>query len=217
MTRSLPWAPALILLAAGTALGQSYCSLRVKVVTRDGGLVAAQVFVEESDGHKEYRLLRGKGDEAAFCDLGILPATVKVGVDGDCGQVIVRNVALAWQRESVLKVTYDRRDCPTDAIGPPTPVCLILFRLTGPGSQPVRGAQIRIVGGAKPADLTTDQYGRAAHFADLGATVRGAIEAPGGGPAETFSFACTTADYGQPGLWLHEEKIKLRTPADGSR
>jgi hypothetical protein len=192
-------------LVTQAARAQGYCSLKVEVTSPGGGNVAAQVFVEERNGNVEYRLL--KGHEVTFCDLGILPVTVKVGVDGSCSQVVVRNVALMWQRESTLKVTFDPGGCPKDAGELPTPVCLVLFRVTDPGSRPAQGAHVRFVDGKQPVDLTTDQYGRAAYSADLDGAVPGVVEASGA--ERHFSFRCTRADYHQPGVWLHEENIKL--------
>ena len=53
-----------------------------------------------------------------FCDLGILPATVTVGPQGSCNQVVVHNVTLKWQKQYDLKVTYDPRPCQVTAAPP---------------------------------------------------------------------------------------------------
>jgi hypothetical protein len=61
---------------------QSYCSLKIQVLTPDGKSPAALVEVREENGRKIEKE-QIPGHDLEFCDLGILPVTVVVGIK-DC-------------------------------------------------------------------------------------------------------------------------------------
>ena len=144
-------------ITAFPAIAEDYCSLRVRVLSPDGSLAPAVVSVEEADGR---RLVRSPNADSTFCDLGAKPVTVKVGADGTCNQVVVRNVPIEWQEPYLLTVMQDRKPCLWDPPPSPVPVCTIVYRISDSKGW-VGGAKIRVI---KPFEenLTTDGHGRAA-------------------------------------------------------
>jgi hypothetical protein len=95
----------------GPPVGQAHntCSLHVRVLTPDGQRPEAPVEVIDGSGRTEYR--EQEGSDVEFCDLGIMPATVKVGSSGLCNGVTVRDVPVAWNQTYLLTVTYDPLAC----------------------------------------------------------------------------------------------------------
>jgi hypothetical protein len=123
-----------------------------------------------------------------FCDLGILPVTVKVGLDTVCNQVVVRDVPVAWNRKYLLRVTYDPEAC-RERAPPPEPTCEVLFRVRNPAGDGVPGAAVRLTSPIEKS-LVTDQFGRADIV--LRATSHVAGSATGGGlEAASFAFDCS--------------------------
>src|SRR5271165_4175820 len=98
-----------------------YCSLVVEVVAPDGKRPISLVTVTEQNGRKLEQLQRGQ--DVRFCDLGILPVTVKVGGDDTCNQVVVNEVPMFWQKTYHSKITYDPRPCLEDTAHPLVSAC----------------------------------------------------------------------------------------------
>lgn len=90
---------------------QEYCSLRAQVVAPNGKRPEAQVEVREEDGRRIEKE-QAPGHDLAFCDLGILPVTVIVGLK-DC-EVVISDVYLRWGKPYTLKVVYDEENCMDD-------------------------------------------------------------------------------------------------------
>ncbi len=126
-----------------------------------------------------------RSQDVRFCDLGILPVTVKVGADQSCNQVVVNDVPLAWQENHHLKVTYD--PCPERARRLPTPECDILFRVTDMARNWIAGASVQIQPSGVKAE--TDDSGRALLGTKLG-DIDATISAPGY-LTQTFKRSCT--------------------------
>lgn len=136
---------------------QDRCSLIVRVLSPDGRRPKAPVSVIQEDRRVEE--LEQDSAEVRFCGLGILPVTVTVGSGGMCGQVIVRDVPVAWNRTYLLHVTYDPGAC-RERVPPPEPACEVLFRVRSATGAPVPGAVISLASPiSKP--LVGDRFGRA--------------------------------------------------------
>src|SRR5438309_918902 len=104
-----------VLLTSTAACASDFCSLTVHVETPSGyAPTGVSVGVLESSGRTE-TLLTSQG-EAKFCGLGIGPVTIEVGGRERCNPVSVRNVALSWGTERVLRVVYDNGLCHGDEI-----------------------------------------------------------------------------------------------------
>lgn len=71
-----------------------HCSLTVIVTDNDRNEVEAQVSVLERGGRLTEKETEPGG--ARFCDLGILPVTVSVGLPNSCNYTVVHNVPLEW-------------------------------------------------------------------------------------------------------------------------
>jgi hypothetical protein len=110
--------------AASPLFAREYCSLRIGVVTPDGKHPEAQVQVREKNGRRIEKE-QAPGHDLAFCDLGILPVTVIVGLK-DC-EVVVSDVYLRWGKPYTLKVVYDEENCMDDRPKPPKPLCQTLW------------------------------------------------------------------------------------------
>jgi hypothetical protein len=199
----LVWMLAAFALAVPTTGAESYCSLRVRVLYPDGQRADALVSVEEKSGRVQRQ--RQEATDLRFCDLGVTPVTVKVGVDGTCNQVIVRNVPLAWNVSNLLTVTYDVDPCLVEKPPPPVPLCRTVFRIADSSGKWLVRAPIRI-STPTPAVLLTDGFGRASFLAKAADEIAGSVEAPGYAAVE-FRITCTRSEP------VHEEDIRLK-PAE---
>lgn len=118
----------------------------------------ALVSVEETSGRKI-----GKdptAEDVEFCDLGIAPVTVKVGANGTCNQIVIRDVPLNWQERYLLTVTYDLEPCLEDSPPPPVPICNVLFRVSDRNGNWLEKASVQF-SRSELATRQTDKAGRA--------------------------------------------------------
>ncbi len=185
------------------ALAADYCSLVVRVVSPDGRRPFAIVSVLEKNGRLTER--DPTPEDVRFCDLGIGPVTVKVGADGTCNQVVVKDVPLMWQEQYLLTVTYDLEPCLEDPPPAPVPVCQVLFRISDSKGNWLEKASIHFQGSGS-APLETDRAGRALRLLKAGDRVTGAVESRGY-VSKTFSVSCSRSEP------VHEESVKLeRSP-----
>lgn len=175
------------ILLPATATERSNCALTVKVLSPDGQDVVAPVVVEEENGRVVEKVHRRGG--ASFCDLGILPVTVKVGGDGTCSQTIVRNVRLNWGEALVLKTIYNYEPCLRDPPASPVPMCEVLFRVSDKQTKWISHARL-LIQGKRPIVLTTDDYGRALLNARRDVSYSGSVSA-GGFESAGFQVSCT--------------------------
>lgn len=165
-----------------------WCSLSVRVLSPGGQALQTYVTVREQNGRSIERESSAAGD-ARFCDLGILPVSVEVGLPG-CNQVLVRDVPLLAGEMYQLVVTYDIEPCVQGKRAPPpTPVCEILFRVTDPMENWINGAEV-VINETKWEPLRTDKAGRALLMISLGQRLTGMIRA-GGYATKRFSLNCT--------------------------
>ena len=177
---------------------QNYCSLRVSVLAPNGQRPEVPVEVREKNGRK----IEKEQDittDLQFCDLGILPVTVVVGLQG-CNQVVINDVPLRWKEPYTLKVTYDPKLCMDHRVPPPTPYCEVLLRITGPDGKWISNATVAFDDPTRP-QLRTDSAGRAFDLVKLNGILKGTVTAPGYAP-KTFSVACSDVKS-------HEEILKL--------
>src|SRR6185312_6253557 len=148
----------LALVAGGNAsAAERYCSLTVTVSSTTGARVEAFVSVQDQSGRvTEKETEAGKGT-AEFCDLGITTVTVKVGDDGSCNQVVVKNVPLVWEETQRLAVTYQPDACPADSPRLAPLKCALMIRV-----QDATGAvpNAAIKGSEDLSTQTSDEYGR---------------------------------------------------------
>lgn len=175
----------LFALAFTSAAEGQYCSLTVRVLSPDGRQPAAPVEVTEKSGHTQTKD-QGLDGDVQFCDLGGLPVTVKVGDDGTCNQVIVRDVPVEWNKPYFLHVTYDPEAC-EERPALPMPICRIVFRISA-GEKWEDRARILIT---RPSTemLSTDRFGRASLVINLGSEIEGTVAR--GTDTRTFGFRCT--------------------------
>jgi len=181
------WAFAAIASASG-----DYCSLVVEVVAPNGKRPTADVTVIEQNGRKLEQL--SEGQDAKFCDLGLLPVSVKVGDDVTCNQVIVSEVPLSWLKTYHLKVIYDLKPCLKDLPHLPTPFCTYLFRISDTAGKWISGASAQVM----PGNLTlaSDTSGRVSVDTNLG-SVTATISAAGYS-TRSFDSTCTVAKSAEP-------------------
>lgn len=167
---------ALYLLSSSGALGaQGYCSLKVQVLSPNGERPEAQVEVQEQNGRKIHKE-QAPGHDLEFCDLGVLPVKVIVGLK-DCS-VTISDVYLRWQRPYTLKVTYDQKNCMDERPKPSKPLCQVLLRVNSSSQEWINGATVKF---DEPSlsPIQTDDAGRALFVGLKGDSVRGSISAPG--------------------------------------
>src|SRR6476620_12762089 len=77
----------------------------VRVIAPNNRRPGVAVSVVEKNGRIQEQ--DQEKSDLRFCDLGGLPVTVKVGEDGTCNQVIVREVPVGWEEPYFLSVFYD--------------------------------------------------------------------------------------------------------------
>ena len=188
----------IVLLCIPVAAAQSYCSLTVQVETKAGLRPEVPVTVLESNGRKIEKE-QSPTKSVHFCDLGILPVTVIVGVNG-CNQVVINDVPLSWHEPYTLKVTHDYESCMKETLPPSRPKCKILFRVMNSRKEWVSKGTIDFDTG-KRAPLHTDNSGRAFLSADIDGKIEGFASAAGLS-AKHFSITCPTSR-------IHEEILTL--------
>lgn len=193
----------LALVVLPNASAEDYCSLVVRVLSPDQQrLQEIPISVREKSG----RVIEKDttSEDVRFCDLGILPVTVTVGID-PCNQVVVRDVPLAWKEEYFLIVTYDRKSCVQDLPPPPFPLCQVLLRVADLSGNWIEKASIRLEG-TSLTPQETDRAGRAEVLLRLGNRVAGVVHAAGYA-SKSFTIHCSRAER------VHELPIQL----DGGR
>lgn len=161
---------------------ESHCSLVIRVLSPDGEYVDAVVRVVEESG----RAIEKENEQPGirFCDLGIRPVNVIVGLDSTCNQVTVRNVPLDWGKEYHLTITYDLNPCLHHPPPPPEPLCEILLRVAdSKQGHWIPGAVIEFSTPSVQA-RTTDEYGRAFLVVRAGSEVQARVKAVGYKPQE---------------------------------
>jgi hypothetical protein len=161
----------------------------------------AVVSVEEQNGRTEEH--DQEANDVEFCDLGGLPVTVKVGDDGGCNEVIVRNVPVSWGVPYLLVVTYDPEPCLRDLPRPPAPVCQVIFRVADSSGKWVPGAVITLTS-PQGTELETDRFGRARFVSRPGAAIIGKAEQSG--RSAVFNLQCAQDEQ------VHEQLLKLGDP-----
>jgi hypothetical protein len=166
---------------------REYCPLTVQVVTPNGKRPEAQVEVREKNGRRIEKE-QAPGRDLTFCDLGILPVTVIVGLK-DC-EVVVSDVYLRWGEPYTLRVTYDQENCMDDRPKPTKPLCQTLLRVNSPDKKWVNGATVKFDDPSREP-LQTDEAGRALFSLVKGDTAQGFLSAPG---FETLKFSVTCSE-----------------------
>jgi hypothetical protein len=184
--------------AAGPVAAQDYCSLHVRVRTPSGQRLEVPVEVREKNGRKTEKEQTPTVD-VSFCDLGILPVTVVVGIEG-CNQVVITDVPLKWKQPYTLKVTYDVAPCMDHRVPSPTPYCEVLLRVMGSDGKWIGNATVNFDDPSRP-QLHTDSAGRAYDLVKLNRILKGTASAPGYTP-RSFSIVCSDVES-------HEEILKL--------
>ena len=170
---------------AGFAAASGYCSLVVEVTAPNGKRPAANITVTEQNGRELYQMAEGR--DATFCDLGLRPVTVKVGGDGTCDQVIVREVPLYWQKTNHLKVVYDVTPCLVESVHV-FRFCTYLFRISDSDGKWIPDASILVAPGDRV--LRSDTSGRVRADVPLG-DITASVGAPGFAD-QTFHDECNS-------------------------
>jgi hypothetical protein len=184
--------------AASPVAAQDFCSLKVRVLTPNGQRLEVPIAVREKNG-RNIEKKQGLAEDVKFCDLGISPVTITVGLKG-CYEIVVNEVPLFWKEPYTLKVIYDYKPCQRDLLPPPEPLCEVLFRIRDSNGRWVNSAKIDIDEPHK-SRLQTDNAGRGHLFVKVAQTLRGTVSATGYA-TKNFSFECS--DSG-----VHEEMLTL--------
>jgi len=159
---------------------KEYCSLNVKVIDPQGEevLPGERVVVEEKAGRKiEKRYVQGG---VRFCDLGIEPVTLTVGLPG-CNQVIVRDVPLIFEEMVTSLVISDSQACSNAYPFVPTFGCSFLFRTVDPSGNPVAAS---LESPSFKKAFQSDSAGRVMVHPEWKEQMQGTIRAPGYIPQE---------------------------------
>jgi hypothetical protein len=182
------------------AYAEDACSLRVRVLSPDGQRPEAPVEVIEASGRAEDKE-QGNSD-VEFCDLGILPVTVKVGSSGLCNGVTVRDVPVSWDQTYLLTVTYDPSACAIwHRPPPPVAACEFLLRITDSNGRWIPGAPVTFPD-PQLGEMKADQFGRVWFVIRANKDLHGSVAAVGFRPAE---FVCKCA----PSERSREQYVKL--------
>lgn len=178
---------ALAVVGVATQYAADYCSLRVRVLSPDQKrLLEVPVSVRERTGR--VTRLDTTSDDLGFCDLGIVPVTVTVGLHS-CNQVVVNDVPLLFGEDYLLTVMYDPEPCEPELPPAPIPVCEVLLRVAGVEGRWINGASVEF----QTRELSprqTDAAGRSLLTLRLNQQVSGVIRASGYTPL-AFSVTCS--------------------------
>lgn len=160
-------------------LGEDVCSLRVRVLSPQGARLEAPIEVTDASGRTESREQQPGGRDVEFCDLGILPVSVRIGSLGLCNGVTVRDVPVSWNATYLLSVTYDPVACMIrHQPPPPVPACEFLLRIRDSHGSWVPKASVTFRD-PKLSPVMSDRYGRAWFIMPAGKEVHGSITASG--------------------------------------
>ncbi len=181
-----------------------FCSLVVTVSSAHGNRLESQVSVEESGGRVTERETKPGTGTAEFCDLGIVPVVVKVGDDGSCNQVVVKEVPLRWNETFRLAVTYEPDACAPDIARLSVRTCAVMLRVSDAKGTAVPAAVFRGTGGS--GEQGADGYGRLLVRLSRGRSLLAMISAPGFKDAQVPMSCPRDLDYG-------EQTIKLERVA----
>lgn len=169
---------ALSVLSALSALAAEQVHCPLKVIVRDpaGRSIFSPVIVREANGttiEKEH-----KPGGVDFCEVGVLPVTVRVGGPGTCNEVAIHEVPLQWSQQYVLTVTRDLEPCLVDQPPPPSPLCQVLIRIRDSDGTWISNGLVNFV---KPSSRTliTDRFGRTLLVVPLGSETSGEVQAHG--------------------------------------
>ena len=173
-------------LAAQQQMPQDYCSLVVKVLDEQNFEVMAPVSVEEKGG----KVTAGENEPggARFCNLGILPVTVKVGRPESCNHTIIHNVALEWQQTRTIHVKYEIESCLRHPPPLPEPLCQLSIRVFDQRAVSQR-ATVEVLSRAGEA-YRTDNSGRVRILMQSGSILKTAVRSDGY-LARQIEAACT--------------------------
>jgi hypothetical protein len=178
---------------------KGYCSLTISVLNPKGQRIEVPIEVREKKGRTVSKQQLPATGEVQFCDLGILPVDVIVGIEG-CNQVLIRDVPLDWEEPYRLKVMYDSEPCLRDSPHPPKPYCKVLLRVADADGRWITKANIKFDQPGRK-ELITDSAGRAFGLLIVNDTLSGAVSAPGYGVTK-FSIRCAEVEN-------QEELVKL--------
>jgi hypothetical protein len=180
---------------------QDYCSLKVRVLTPAGQRLEVPVTVYEGNGRKidkDQELTK----DVEFCDLGISPVKVVVGLKG-CNEIVINDVPLSWKEPYTLKVTYDYKPCERELPLPPVPLCEVLFRVRDTDGKWIDKAKINVDEPHK-SQLQTDGAGRGHVLVKVKQPLRGSVNASGY-VAENFSVECSESGTQEKMLTLSKK------------
>jgi hypothetical protein len=163
----------LVFIVVAPLKASDYCSLIVRVVDPQGQRPEVVVGVQEANGRKIET--DPTKEDVKFCDLGLAPVTVTVGLDGACNQVVVKNVPLYWGETSMLTVAYDWELCHERL---PIRGCYILLRVSDMTGKWLDKASIDF-GRVGTALEETDGSGRALKVLGPGDRVSGTVKLMG--------------------------------------
>jgi hypothetical protein len=182
---------------------QDYCSLRVRVIAPDGRRFAdVLVAVNEPNGRTLEKWQKSKQD-VEFCDLGVSPVTVTVGLKG-CNPIVVNGVRLFWQEPYTLKVIYDMEHCMRETPPPPKLLCQILFRVRDSAGEWIKNAELKFANSVH-SKFQTDNAGRALFSMGLNDQIQGTASAPEHA-TKTFSVTCSESEVREELLVLEKNK-----------
>jgi hypothetical protein len=165
---------------------EEYCSLNVKVIDASGRevLPGERIAVEERTGRNiERKYVQGG---VRFCDLGITPVTLTVGLPG-CNQVVVRDVPLTFGEMVTSLVVADSEACSKAYPHAPIFGCSFLFRILGPSGNAVAAF---IESPSFKKVLQSDSAGRVMLHGEWNQEVQGTIRAAGYRPQDVL-LDCT--------------------------
>lgn len=178
-------------LAALPALGQSYCSLVVRVVNTPGiALPRIHVVVTEPNGHVEIADTSDSG-EARFCGLGVPSTALKVG-RSTCDQVLIPNLYLEWGKTRQVTVTYDA--CPIEESIPAVfNACRLVLRFQDQNERWISDVKFSPPLSRAP-NVTSDEYGRMMIPWRTGEPLSGRVVREGFAPRQ-IDVACSREDH----------------------
>ena len=147
-----------------------YCSLVVRVINEQDSEIDAPVSVREVGGtevESEYEV-----GGARFCNLGILPVTVKVGRPESCHYTIIHNVPLAWQETRTIVIKHEVEPCERHLPPPPKPLCQLLIRVVDQNGVGLPATvEVNRVNRRAKETYQTDRVGRARVLMESGSAL----------------------------------------------
>jgi len=194
----------LLVPAVGMAQGNDYCSLVVKLIDSTGAEDSSRQLITVTEMNGRTTSMENRAGGVSFCDLGILPVTIRVSKSLYCRDITLSNVGMNFGETTTIKIMADNPLCSNVDLAP-TPWCRVLLRFKDEEDKWISGITLKPVPPAidfrdvyplhrANAFPQSDHAGRILVGIEQKAELRATATRDGYMP-QTIELPCTTETY----------------------